>query len=442
MSQMNLHAGNTRDPVQIARDGKVRQAILGLYASAATNWAYARNALERGLRGPEARRLLSWQRRFVGEAVYSLVRFRRRLEFAVGSTEPLKLYLAWLRLELEPSEVLDAELRVNGLTDEMFDSLDVRIGALSLVEQLSIGLSYPDWLVEHLLRSRSHAETQALLSAMNHRALLAARVNLLKGSREDLIARLAQEKVPAHAAQYSAAGIILETHVNAYGLEAFKEGRFELQDVGSQLIAEVCAPPPRGLVVDACAGAGGKTLALGALLENRGRLIAFDVSERKLTELRERARRAGLTNVSASLIDAENPVLPEKLVGACDRVLCDAPCSGVGVLRRNPEARWRLQPKDLEELPPLQLSILKRYAPLVAPGGRLIYGTCTVTPEENDQVVDKFLAADSAFEEVSIKEILGSARAREISDDGIRLRVLPHTHDTDGFFAAVMRRKR
>jgi 16S rRNA (cytosine967-C5)-methyltransferase len=234
---------------------------------------------------------------------------------------------------------------------------------------------------------------------------------------------------------------VLETHLNAYGLASFKEGLFELQDAGSQLIAEACAPPPRGLVVDACAGAGGKTLALGALLGNRGRLVALDSSERKLEELRDRARRAGLTNTRAiAVADGREAESFGELAGRADRVLCDVPCSGLGVLRRNPEARWRLAPADLDELPRLQRRLLETYAGLVAPGGRLVYATCTILRSENDDVVDAFLAAHDGFEPVLLKEILGSERAAAIGD-GARLRLSPDTHDTDGFFAAVMRRR-
>ncbi len=275
---------------------------------------------------------------------------------------------------------------------------------------------------------------------MNRRAPLTARANRLKNTREELARLLADEGVPTEPCPLAPDGLELVTHVNAYGLQAFKEGRFELQDAGSQAIAELTAPPPRGVVVDACAGAGGKTLALGALLGNRGRLTAFDVSDVKLEELRTRARRAGLTNVRALVVDAKLPDAEElALHGRADRVLCDVPCSGLGTLRRNPEARWRLQPSDLDELPPLQRAILERYAPLVAPGGRLVYATCTVDAAENDAVVDGFLAAHPEFVAVPAKEILGRARAEQLGD-GLRLRVLPHVHDSDGFFAAVLRR--
>jgi len=208
-----------------------------------------------------------------------------------------------------------------------------------------------------------------------------------------------------------------------------------VMDEGSQLVAELVAPPPGGRVLDACAGAGGKTLALGALLAGKGRVLALDTDGKKLEELRRRARRAGLTNVEARPIK-EGPL---GIKGQFDRVLVDAPCSGLGTLRRNPEARWRLTPADLDELPARQRAILERYAPLVAPGGRLVYATCTVDAAENDAVVDAFVRAHPDFTPVPAKEILGRARALELGD-GERLRLLPHVHGTDGFFAAVLRR--
>jgi 16S rRNA (cytosine967-C5)-methyltransferase len=160
----------------------------------------------------------------------------------------------------------------------------------------------------------------------------------------------------------------------------------------------------------------------------------------KLEELRTRARRAGLTNVRALAVGEGAPIDAElELRGRADRVLCDVPCSGLGTLRRNPEARWRLSPSDLDDLPARQRAILERYAPLVAPGGRLIYATCTVDAAENDAIVDAFAKAHAEFVEVPAKEILGRARAEQIGD-GLRLRLLPHVHDTDGFFAAVLRR--
>jgi 16S rRNA (cytosine967-C5)-methyltransferase len=465
--QSNLPPGNTPHRVAAAdavRDGRVRRNALALYERAAADWAQAPSVLARGFRG--ARELRSHERRFVGEAVYGMIRWRRRLSFAVAdeAARPLALYLAWLARELGESQLLDGELRAAGIDPRSLSTVEERLAGLDASARLAIGESYPDWIVQLLVGERDDAAE--LLRAMNRRAPLSVRANRLRNTREELVELLRAEHVAAHPIALTSDGLTLETHVNAYGLAAFQAGRFELQDAGSQLIAELCAPPPRGLVVDACAGAGGKTLALGALLGNRGRLVAIDVSARKLGELRERARRAGLTNVRALAVDEPAPIepasspgkarrgaphlaplgsplagLPRELVGACDRVLCDAPCSGLGVLRRNPEARWRLSPADLDELPRTQRAILEAYAPLVAVGGRLIYATCTVARVENDGVVDGFLAAHPEYEEAPAREILGGARARAIGD-GARLRLLPHVHDSDGFFAAVLRRRR
>jgi 16S rRNA (cytosine967-C5)-methyltransferase len=195
-------------------------------------------------------------------------------------------------------------------------------------------------------------------------------------------------------------------------------------------------------VIDACAGAGGKTLALGAIMGSRGRLVGMDVSDRKLDELRRRARRAGLSNARAVLVEPDRwPDEIEELRGRADRVLVDAPCSGVGALRRNPEARWRLAEEDLARLAREQEAIARRAAALVAPGGRLIYATCTVLAEENDRVVERFLQVEKGWTVMRPAEIWGAERAFALSEGGgPYLRMLPHRHATDGFFAAVLRR--
>ncbi|MCU1279494.1 MAG: hypothetical protein JWM53_3040 [bacterium] len=442
---MNLPAGNTPHRVAVAvaaRDGKIRRRAVEIYGAAARDWSHAPGVIARSFRG--ARELRSVERRFVGEAVYGMIRWRRRLGFAIGSEHatPLAMYLVWLAGEFPGDAQVETELRVAGIDPASIADLDKRIAAIfDENEQLAVAQSYPTWLVARLVAERGRDDAEKLLVAMNRRAPLTARANRLKNTREELALILADDGIPTQPSPLAPDGLELMTHVNAYGLQSFKEGRFELQDAGSQAIAELTAPPPRGVVVDACAGAGGKTLALGALLANRGRLTAFDVSDGKLEELRTRARRAGLTNVHAVAVDEKLAGTDElALHGRADRVLLDVPCSGLGTLRRNPEARWRLQPSDLDELPPLQRAILERYAPLVAPGGRLVYATCTVDAAENDAVVDAFLAAHPEFVAVPAKEILGRARAEQLGD-GMRLRMTPHAHDTDGFFAAVMRRK-
>jgi len=402
----------------LERPGPARSAVLDLYAKAASSWRDSPSAISDGLRG--LRRLHSSERRAVSEAVFGLIRGRRRFAFALG--RPLGTEGG--------AELLDAWLARETTDDE----LDERIAKIaSPIERLGVKHSYPDWIVARVLADHDEARAESLLSAMNDRAPLTVRCNRLKNTRDELIAALKEEGIDARAMAIAPDAVELITHTNVYGLAAFRAGRLELQDAASQIVAELCAPPPRGVVFDACAGAGGKTLALGALLENQGRLFAYDVSSKKLEELRVRAKRAGLTNVRVV------PV-PEA-VDSADRVLVDAPCSGLGVFRRNPEARWRLDRDAVDALPSEQLAIVSRYAAFVAPGGRLIYATCTISRAENDEVIERFLSTHAEFSVMSAKEILGSERAAQIGD-GTALRCDPVTHGTDGFFAIALRRRR
>jgi 16S rRNA (cytosine967-C5)-methyltransferase len=392
-------------------DSSLRRRILSTFEAAARDWLHAAEVIARSQR--EARELHSSERRFMGDVVYELIRFRARLAFVAKSEAPAAL--------------LDAFL--DGAAEGKIISVVEPVGAIS------IETSAPAWLVTRLASSFGISEARELLNAMNHRAPLSVRANRIKCDREKLAARLKEDGIESEFSSLARDGLRLLTRRNVYEMAAFRDGWMELQDQASQLCAELVAPPPRGTVVDACAGAGGKTLALGALLQNRGRITAFDVRGHALEELMRRARRAGLTNLRAIEI---SDGIPENVAPA-DRVLVDSPCSGMGVLRRHPETKWRVQESDLVELPKKQQGILTRYSSLVKPGGRLIYATCSIFPEENDQVVDAFLAAHPEFEPVSAKEILGKERALQIGD-GERLRLFPHRHDTDGFFAAVMRR--
>jgi 16S rRNA (cytosine967-C5)-methyltransferase len=226
----------------------------------------------------------------------------------------------------------------------------------------------------------------------------------------------------------------------------FSDGALEVQDEASQLVAEIVAPPPGGVVVDACAGAGGKTLAIGAALQNRGRIFALDRHTGRLAELRRRARRAGVHTIQALAVelggDESGDSHLTRVRGAAHRVLVDAPCSGLGAIRRNPEARWRLTPESFERLPGEQLRILAAAAPFVAPGGRLIYAVCTFLKSECEAIIDEFVSSNEQFSPVAVREVLGRVRATPITDErGIALRTWDHENTMDGFFAAVLRRK-
>jgi 16S rRNA (cytosine967-C5)-methyltransferase len=437
--------------------GLARALTLEIAAEARAEWGFTSDLIATCFR--RNRQLGSSDRRLIAETVYGLVRWERRLEAILdewlapphGRGQPelispmargeLKLVVYELRNGL-PAEAVASDLKRlfrRELNAADVVSEDAGLGKTTGLDREAVRLSFPTWLIERFVNALGRDESLALAAAMNGRAPLTVRVNGAKISREELQARLADEKVVAQPTELSPMGLIFETRVNAFGLHAFQDGLYEVMDEGSQMVAEAVAPPPRGRVADACAGAGGKTLALAALLDGQGRILALDSAGKKLEELRRRARRAGLSNVAAREVKGTQ-LPPEAKLGAWDRVLVDAPCSGLGTLRRNPEARWRLTPKAVDAFPSLQLSLMVTYAPLVAPGGRLIYATCTVLPEENERVVERFLAERPDFTLMPLKEIWGKERTGRLGDETF-LKLYPHRHDTDGFFAAVLRRK-
>jgi 16S rRNA (cytosine967-C5)-methyltransferase len=219
----------------------------------------------------------------------------------------------------------------------------------------------------------------------------------------------------------------------------FDDGSIEVQDEGSQLLAHLLAPKRGEMVVDFCAGAGGKTLALGALMRNTGRLYAFDVSVKRLDRLAPRLARSGLSNVHPGVIAHENDTKIKRLAGKIDRVLVDAPCSGLGTLRRNPDLKWRQSPESVREMNIKQAAILASASRLVKAGGRLVYATCSLLEEENGAIASGFLAAHPEFVQRSVAQEL--ARQKIELDTGDTLKLLPHKHGTDGFFAAIFERK-
>jgi 16S rRNA (cytosine967-C5)-methyltransferase len=431
-----------------------RAVTLEIAAEARAEWGFATDIIARTFRAH--RDLSSGGRRRVAEAVYGLIRMDRRLDAIVAelvgpgadglspvARDELKLIVHEVREGL-PVEAVAGDLRRLGLSELDLGSVaddDAGLVGRGGLDREAVRLSYPTWLLERLDSDLGRAEALALAEAMNRRAPLAVRVNTARVTREALIARLAEEDVIARPSLLAPAGLVFESRVNAFGLSAFRDGLFEVMDEGSQLCAELVAPPPGGRVVDACAGAGGKTLAIGAAMGGKGRLLGLDVDGRKLEELRRRARRAGLSNVTARALEREGVMPPEARPGAWDRVLVDAPCSGLGTLRRNPEARWRLTPSVVATFPARQVALLVTYAPLCAVGGRLIYATCTILEDENEKVVQRFLSERDDFVRVPVKEIWGRAQA-ERAGDGLSLRLFPHRHDTDGFYAAVLRRIR
>ncbi|KNH09844.1 Ribosomal RNA small subunit methyltransferase B [Candidatus Burkholderia brachyanthoides] len=296
----------------------------------------------------------------------------------------------------------------------------------------------PQWIYDALGKRFEPEELAKLAAALNYPAPLDLRSNPMKAPREAVLKALAEAGIDAGEMPFAPFGVRVEGKPAFTRLAPFQEGWIEVQDEGSQLLCSLMAPRRGEMIVDFCAGAGGKTLALGAMMRSTGRLYAFDVSDRRLAKLKPRLARSGLSNVNLVLIDSEQDAKIKRLAGKIDRVLVDAPCSGLGTLRRNPDLKWRQSPQSVAELTPKQLSILTSAARLVKTGGRLVYATCSMLEAENEAVVKAFLETHPNFRVVPARNVLVEQRID--LDTGEFLSLWPHQHGTDGFFAAVLER--
>jgi len=381
-------------------------------------------------------RLGGRERGVIAEAVYGLLRNRTvYTNFAESGAGSQMRRMALLGLMdavgIEP---------IAGLTDEETEWL-TRTSQIDRTQlPLVMRTNLPPWLFDKLVERYGEEQTLALADAMNQQAPLDLRVNALTADRDAVIAELAQAPILCEPTPYAPLGLRVIKKPALQNLPLFKSGAIEVQDEGSQLLAQVVGAKRGEMVVDFCAGAGGKTLALGAGMRNTGRLYAFDVSEKRLAKLKPRLARSGLSNVHPVLIAHENDAKVKRLAGKIDRVLVDAPCSGLGTLRRNPDTKWRQTPEGVVEMHAKQVAILGSASRLVKAGGRLVYGTCSFLNEENEDVIAEFLAAFPDFSLVPMKDVL--AEQKIPLEMGDYLKLMPHVHQTDGFFAAVMERKK
>jgi 16S rRNA (cytosine967-C5)-methyltransferase len=372
-------------------------------------------------------------RGFVAETVYGCLRERRWLEHIADSALLL--------------DVVAAYLLTHGYSARALEETGFRGDARGMVERartldkatlpFSIQANMPDWLAQRLRAQFGEAESLALALALNQPAPVDMRVNTIKARRDEVRARLTQEGFACEITPWSPSGLRRHDRAPIFKTLCFKEGLFEVQDEGSQLLALMLEPRRQEMVVDFCAGAGGKTLHIGALMANTGTVYAFDVLAKRLERLKPRLRRAGLNNVRMVTISHERDARVQRLKGKIDRVLVDAPCSGTGTLRRNPDIKWR--DINLAELTDTQQRILAAAAELLKPGGRLVYATCSLLKEENEDIVEKFLAARPDFRALPVNEIL-ERRHLPLSMTGDALRLLPHLHQTDGFYAVALER--
>ena len=376
-------------------------------------------------------------RALIADTVYAALRRRRLLEKVTPRATPREIALATL-VKLQGVGLGQIESSLRDGEKEWLTALK----AENLDEQpLEVRVDLPDWVIERLRTVMKDEEILALGRSLQQPAPLDLRVNTLKAPREGVLDRLDHDEIAAQPTKFSPFGVRLREKPALNQHPMFLDGAVEVQDEGSQLLGMLMEPRRGEMVVDFCAGAGGKTLQMGAAMGSSGRLYAFDVSDKRLANLGPRLKRSGLSNVFPQRIANENDAKVKRLRGKIDRVLVDAPCTGLGTLRRNPDLKFRQTVEGIAELNAKQRSILAAAASLVKPGGRLVYGTCSLLVEENESIVNEFLAAHPDFQLVKASDVL-ERQGVKVPGMGEFLQLRPHVHDTDGFFAAVMERKK
>lgn len=393
-------------------------------------------------------------RRYISDNMYALIRHKRGLEAianaanaACGST--LTGAIAWLGafVATEGMERADdhdtafAEAaKCSPETAQAFTAAcaaaHIDVESAPLAERLALHHSYPDWLVQRFIDERGEEEATHLCESMNTQAPITLRVNELQTTVDACAAELLNEGIPTERGAHISTALRLQRRLNIFQSPVFKKGWFEMQDEGSQAISLFTDPHPNWKVLDACAGAGGKTLHLAALMKNKGEIFALVQNEYQDIELRRRLRRAGAQNVRVIL--STGPEAIAKLIGQMNVVLIDAPCSGTGTLRRNPVAKWRLTEEKVHQYAAAQLQILDQYKATVRPNGKLVYATCSLLKEENADIATAFLAANPEF--IADTRSTRNSETIPLRNDAGFLELLPHRHDTDGFFAAAFTR--
>jgi len=380
---------------------------------------YADKAVEKALK--RDKRWGARDRKFVAETIYEIVRWNRLYAEIAEVKTPYKrddiwrIFSVWCILRgialPDWNQIGDVPVRrIKGRFDELSKIRKYRE-------------SVPDWMDELGVSELGETLWSKEIAAQNQQADVILRTNTLNISKEMLQKKLRTENVITEFIPNHPDALRLTERANVFKTEAFHNGFFEVQDASSQLVAAFLEVEPGMKVVDTCAGAGGKTLHLASLMENKGQIIAMDIYESKLKKLKVRARRNKVHNIDMRVIDSTKPI--KKLYNKADRVLIDAPCSGLGVIRRNPDSKWKLQPEFIENIKKVQQEVLQSYSKMVKPGGKMVYATCSILPSENRKQVDKFLTSESGKEFTFIKE----------------KNVFAHISGFDGFYMALLEKK-
>ncbi len=404
----------------------------------------------------------SRDRRFIAQAIYGLVRFRKRMEALIDqfvkespsasdifsrSQHSLLHYIAYA-IAIEKADPKEISSSLTARWKSSYPDIEITLFAEWLarnssleflsgddIQELAAWYSFQEWMVSEWVEQFGKDETEELLNALNTEAPVTLRVNTLRTGVEECQARLRAEGVETQTSMHSPSALISAKRFNIQACSAFKEGLFELQDEGSQVVCLVAQPQTGSFVIDVCAGAGGKSLSLATLMKNTGKILAFDVEPKRLRELETRARRSGTT-----IITTQSEGHIDNLKNKADLVLLDAPCSGVGTIRRNPWIKWSLTESLVQHYAEIQSKILEDYSSCVAPGGKLVYSTCSLFRKENEEVVEGLLSRHQEFTP-SLPTAMLSQLGFAFDRHSRYLKLLPHKHDTDGFFVAVFVKK-
>ena len=381
---------------------------------------YADKVVSRALK--KDKRWGSNDRKFVAETIYEIVRWKRLYAEIAEVKEPYdrdniwRIFAVWAVLrgiKLPDWKYFEntPERKIKGRFDE-----------LSKIRKFKE--SIPDWMDELGIKELGEEIWAKELTAQNQQAEVILRVNTLKTTKDVVYSILMDLDIETHAVEGYNDALVLNERANVFMTQAFKDGMFEVQDASSQLVAYFLDVKPGMRVVDTCAGAGGKTLHLASLMENKGQLIAMDLYESKLKQLKLRAKRNGAFNIEPRVIESSKTI--KKLHGTADRVLIDAPCSGLGVLKRNPDSKWKLQPEFIDNIKKIQAEVLENYSKIVKPGGKLVYATCSILPSENEEQIKHFLSTESGKNFTFVKD----------------KKVLAYESGFDGFYMAQLERNK
>jgi 16S rRNA (cytosine967-C5)-methyltransferase len=380
---------------------------------------YADKVVARALK--KDKRWGSSDRKFVAETIYEIVRWKRLYAEIAEVKEPYnrdnlwRMFASWAVLRGYPIpdwKQLEGtpERKIKGRFDELSKTRAIRE-------------SIPDWIDELGVKELGEEIWNKEIAAQNQQAKVILRVNTLKTTKEKLRAILMDLDIETNYIPNNDSALELKVRANVFLTDAFKNGFFEVQDASSQLVAAFLDVQPGMRVVDTCAGAGGKTLHMASLMENKGQLIAMDLYESKLKQLKLRAKRNGAFNIEYRIIDSTKVI--KRLHEKADRVLIDAPCSGLGVLKRNPDSKWKLQPEFIENIKNIQQEVLQNYSKIVKPGGKLVYATCSILPSENQEQIEKFLQSENGKNFTFVED----------------RKLLAHQCNYDGFYMALLERK-